>query len=66
MQLEPGYSNFILNSFKHEIYLANKYQNNITNVFFLLDWAKHEKYSANCWHFHLYKQHKFHAQLSGA
>ena len=38
---------------------------------FLLNIAEHENFSANkyenanyCWHFHIYKQKKFHAQLS--
>ena len=40
---------------------------------FLLNIAEHENFSANkyenvnyCWHFHIYKQRKFHAQLSWA
>ena len=44
----------------------------ITNSY-LLNIAEHENFPANeyenanyCWHFHIYKQRKFHAQLSQA
>ena len=39
-------------------------------MFFVLNSAEHEIFSANkyenanyCWHFHIYKQRNFHAQL---
>ena len=59
-----GYKTFfMLNSAKHEICLANKSQ--ITNnckVFLAIHrWAWKFHY---CWHFHIYKQRKFHAQLN--
>ena len=42
-----GYKTFfMLDSAKHEIFSANKYEN-----------------ANNSWHFHIYKQRNFHAQL---
>ena len=66
---------FILNSAEHKICPANKFQitNNVltTANSFLLNIADHENFSANkyenanyCWHFHIYLQRNFHAQLS--
>ena len=63
---------FVLNSAEHEICPANKSQiTNNCNFFLLLNIAEHENFSANKyenandrWHFHIYQQRNFHAQLS--
>ena len=57
-----GYKTFfMLNSAKHEICPANKFQITDNCKFFLLNIAEHENFSANkyananyCWHFHIY------------
>ena len=61
---------FMLNSAEHEICHANESQITIANSF-LLNIAEHAIFSANkyenanyCWHFLIYQQRKFHAQLS--
>ena len=67
-----GYKTFfMLNSVEHEFYPANKSQILKLANSFLLNIAEHENFPANkyenanyCWHFHIYWQRKFHAQLS--
>ena len=62
---------FMLNSAEYTIRPASKSQ--ITNkcILFLRNIAEHDNFSANeyenakyCWHFHIHKQRKFHAQLN--
>ena len=74
--LKPGLGGyttfFMLNSAEHEICPANTCKSKITNnyKFFLLKKDGHENSSANkyenanYWHFHIYQQSKFHAQLN--
>ena len=69
-----GYKTFfMLNSAEHEIFHSSTSQITNNAKFFLAkhNWAWNfpaNKYeNANyCWHFHIYKQRKFHAQLSWA
>ena len=62
--MEPGLEvikNFMLNSTEHEILNAHKYKNikklSIFQVQISLEWH-------HCWHFNIYQQENFHAQLS--
>ena len=61
---------FMLNSAEHEI-LPAKQQITDKYIYFLLSLAEYEiVYAFECenanrsWHFHIYEQRKFHAQLS--
>ena len=64
---------YMLNSTEHEILNAHHYKNIKKFGFFKAQispnaiFPAHVCYNANnCWHFNIYEQEKFHAQLSGA